>query len=56
MEKTKRRRKSYALKFRDVLPLSGLNGSVVYATDCYPKGAGFDSRVMLGVFPSCKRG
>jgi hypothetical protein len=29
---------------------------VVYATDCYPKGAGFDSRVMLGVFPSCKRG
>jgi hypothetical protein len=29
---------------------------MVYATDCYPKGAGFDSRVMLGVFPSCKRG
>jgi hypothetical protein len=29
----------------------GLNGSVVNATDCYPKGARFDSRVMLGVFP-----
>jgi hypothetical protein len=35
--------------------LGGLNGSVVYATACYPNGAGFDFRLMLGVFPSCKR-
>jgi hypothetical protein len=33
---------------------SNLNGSVVYATDCYLKGAGFDSRVMLGVSPHVK--
>jgi hypothetical protein len=35
---------------------SGLNGVVVSVADCYPKGAGFDSRVMLGIFPFRKRG
>jgi hypothetical protein len=34
----------------------GLNGVVVSVADCYPKGAGFDSRVMLGIFPLSKRG
>jgi hypothetical protein len=35
------------LKIRNLdLSENGLNGSVVNATDCYPKGAGFDSRVM----------
>jgi hypothetical protein len=29
---------------------------VVSVADCYPKGAGFDSRVILGVFPVRKRG
>jgi hypothetical protein len=29
---------------------------VVSIADCYPKGAGFDSRVMLGIFPLRKRG
>jgi hypothetical protein len=29
----------------------GSNGVVVSIADCYPKGAGFDSRVMLGIFP-----
>jgi hypothetical protein len=33
-----------------------LNGVVVSVADCYPKGAGFDSRVMLGFFPFRKRG
>jgi hypothetical protein len=28
---------------------------VVNVTDCYPEGAGFDSRVLLGIFPLCKR-
>jgi hypothetical protein len=27
---------------------SGLNSAVIIATDCYPKGAGFDSRLMHG--------
>jgi hypothetical protein len=30
--------------------LCGLKGIVVNITDCYPKGAGLDSRVMLGIF------
>jgi hypothetical protein len=34
----------------------GLNGVVVSIADCYPKGAGLDSRVMLGIFPLRKRG
>jgi hypothetical protein len=38
------------------LELSGLNGVVVSVANCYPKGAGFDSRVMLGIFPLRKRG
>jgi hypothetical protein len=29
---------------------------VVSVADYYPKGAGFDSRVMLGIFPLRKRG
>jgi hypothetical protein len=34
----------------------GLNGVVFSIADCYPKGAGFNSRVMLGIFPLGKRG
>jgi hypothetical protein len=30
---------------------SGLNGAVFHLADCYPEGAGFDSRVMHGFFP-----
>jgi hypothetical protein len=37
-------------------PFCGLNGLVVCIADCYPKGAGFDSWVMLGIFPLRKRG
>jgi hypothetical protein len=33
----------------------GLNEVVISVTNCYPKGAGFDSRVMLGIFPLRKR-
>jgi hypothetical protein len=33
------------------LVVSGLNGIVVSVAYCYPKGAGFDFRVMLGIFP-----
>jgi hypothetical protein len=36
--------------------MSVLNGVVVSVAGCYPIGAGFDSRVMLGIFPSRKRG
>jgi hypothetical protein len=34
--------------------LCGLNGTVVNVTDCYPRGAGFDSRVMHGFVPHVK--
>jgi hypothetical protein len=49
------------LMFRDFSPFvlrlkSGLIGVVVSIADCYPKGAGFDSRVMLGIFPLRKSG
>jgi hypothetical protein len=37
--------------FSDNIDSSGLNGVVVSVADCYPKGAGFGSRVMLGIFP-----
>jgi hypothetical protein len=30
----------------------GLNGTVVIVADCNPKDVGFDSRVILGFFPS----
>jgi hypothetical protein len=33
---------------------SGLNDIVVNTTNCYPKGAGFDSRVKHGFFPLVK--
>jgi hypothetical protein len=33
-----------------LLDLGGLIGVLVSVTGCYPKGAGFDSRVMLGIF------
>jgi hypothetical protein len=33
---------------------SGLDGAVVNATDCYPKGAGFGSRVIHEIFPQVK--
>jgi hypothetical protein len=33
-----------------------LNGVVVSVADWYPKCTGFDSRVMLGIFPLRKRG
>jgi hypothetical protein len=32
----------------------GLNGAVVNVADCYPKGAGFDYRVMHGFFSHVK--
>jgi hypothetical protein len=35
---------------------SGLNSVVVGIADCYPKGASFNSRVMLGIFPLRKKG
>jgi hypothetical protein len=38
------------------ITLSGLNGVVVCIAYCYPKGAAFDSRVILGIFPLRKRG
>jgi hypothetical protein len=38
------------------LNFSGLNDVVVSIADCYLKGAGFDSRIMLGIFPLRKRG
>jgi hypothetical protein len=34
----------------------GLTGVVVSVADCCAKGSGFDSRVMLGIFPLRKRG
>jgi hypothetical protein len=33
-----------------------LNGVVVIVAICNTKGAGFDSREMLGIFPLLKRG
>jgi hypothetical protein len=36
--------------------VSGLNRVVVSVADCYSKGGGFDSRVLLGYFSLRKRG
>jgi hypothetical protein len=35
-------------RFIHCISISGLNGVVVNIADCYPRGAGFDSRVMHG--------
>jgi hypothetical protein len=36
------------------LYFGNLNGAVVNVAECYPTGAGFDSRVVLGFFPHAK--